>query len=229
MTKEQALPGILILAPGERITADIVNYIQYAKEKGCSLTGPQDMEIARLNVVKKQGRWVCVLGKSEFRGEQMNDIITEHRNKIMDILDKFYEILKVYNKRWIQVFVEEEIPNKFLTGEIEEENWKGTILKFKTWKYIPSDITENEILELENTIGTKLPIPLKAYYTSYFHLFDWQRNFSQNSPEHRMEGIWTAYNKYMISFGYLPFSWDTENGCLFCIKFDADNNVYVLK
>ena len=39
-----------------------------------------------------------------------------------------------------------------------------------------------------------------------------------------MEGIWTAYNKYMISFGYLPFSWDTENGCLFCIKFDADNN-----
>ena len=40
MTKEQALPGIPILAPGERITADIVNYIQYAKEKGCSLTGP---------------------------------------------------------------------------------------------------------------------------------------------------------------------------------------------
>ena len=55
MTKEQALPGIPILAPGERITADIVNYIQYVKEKGCSLTGPQDMEIARLNVVKKQG------------------------------------------------------------------------------------------------------------------------------------------------------------------------------
>ena len=55
MTKEQALPEIPILAPGERITADIVNYIQYAKEKGCSLTGPQDMEIARLNMVKKQG------------------------------------------------------------------------------------------------------------------------------------------------------------------------------
>ena len=53
MTKEQALPGIPILAPGERITADIVNYIQYVKEKGCSLTGPQDMEIARLNMVKK--------------------------------------------------------------------------------------------------------------------------------------------------------------------------------
>ena len=66
MTKEQALPGILILAPGERITADIVNYIQYAKEKGCSLTGPQDMEIAKLNVVKKQRYWAYWLGKSEF-------------------------------------------------------------------------------------------------------------------------------------------------------------------
>ena len=53
MTKEQALPGIPILAPRERITADIVNCIQYAKEKGCSLTDPQDMEITRLNVVKK--------------------------------------------------------------------------------------------------------------------------------------------------------------------------------
>ena len=39
-----------------------------------------------------------------------------------------------------------------------------------------------------------------------------------------MEGIWNAYNKYMISFGYLPFSWDTQCGCLFCVKFDADNN-----
>ena len=53
MTKEQALPGILILAPGERITADIVNYIQYAKEKGCSLTGPEDMEIERINVLQE--------------------------------------------------------------------------------------------------------------------------------------------------------------------------------
>ena len=44
-------------------TADIVNYIQYAKEKGCSLTDPQDMEITRLNVVKKQGCYL--LGKSE--------------------------------------------------------------------------------------------------------------------------------------------------------------------
>jgi arginine/lysine/ornithine decarboxylase len=45
-------PGIPILAPGERITADIVDYIRYAKEKGCFMTGPEDMGIERLNVLR---------------------------------------------------------------------------------------------------------------------------------------------------------------------------------
>ncbi len=48
-------PGIPILAPGERITQEVVNYVQYAKEKGCSLTGTQDMEVNYLQVVKEVG------------------------------------------------------------------------------------------------------------------------------------------------------------------------------
>ena len=43
-------PGIPILAPGEMITQEIVDYVTYAKEKGCSITGPEDMDIKRLNV-----------------------------------------------------------------------------------------------------------------------------------------------------------------------------------
>lgn len=45
-------PGIPILAPGERITREILDYIAYAKEKGCSMTGPEDANIERLNVLK---------------------------------------------------------------------------------------------------------------------------------------------------------------------------------
>lgn len=45
-------PGIPILAPGERITKDILRYIAYAKEKGCFMTGTEDMRIERINVVK---------------------------------------------------------------------------------------------------------------------------------------------------------------------------------
>ncbi len=45
-------PGIPILAPGERITRQILDYIHYAKDKGCSMTGPEDADILRLNVLK---------------------------------------------------------------------------------------------------------------------------------------------------------------------------------
>ena len=45
-------PGIPVLAPGERITEEILDYIRYAKAKGCSMTGPEDPEIAYLNVLK---------------------------------------------------------------------------------------------------------------------------------------------------------------------------------
>ena len=45
-------PGIPILTPGEQITEEIIDYIAYALEKGCSMTGPEDPEIERLNVLK---------------------------------------------------------------------------------------------------------------------------------------------------------------------------------
>ncbi len=45
-------PGIPILAPGEKITKDILDYIKFAKEKGCNLTGCRDMKVERLEVVK---------------------------------------------------------------------------------------------------------------------------------------------------------------------------------
>jgi len=45
-------PGIPILTPGEQITEEIIDYIAYALEKGCSMTGPEDPGIERLNVLK---------------------------------------------------------------------------------------------------------------------------------------------------------------------------------
>ena len=44
-------PGIPILAPGELITDEIIEYIKYAKEKGCQMTGTEDINIERLNVL----------------------------------------------------------------------------------------------------------------------------------------------------------------------------------
>ncbi len=44
-------PGIPILAPGERITKEILDYVRYAKRKGCQMTGPEDMTIKQLQVM----------------------------------------------------------------------------------------------------------------------------------------------------------------------------------
>lgn len=47
-------PGIPILAPGEHITREIVDYIQFAKERGCSLQGTEDPEVNRINVIERK-------------------------------------------------------------------------------------------------------------------------------------------------------------------------------
>lgn len=47
-------PGIPILAPGERITREIVDYIQFAEERGCSLQGTEDPEVNHINVIKRK-------------------------------------------------------------------------------------------------------------------------------------------------------------------------------
>ena len=49
-------PGIPILAPGERITGEILDYIVYAKAKGCSLTGPEDPNIEHINIIREEAK-----------------------------------------------------------------------------------------------------------------------------------------------------------------------------
>lgn len=44
-------PGIPIAAPGERISPDILEHILFAKEKGCFMTGTEDMNLDFIQVV----------------------------------------------------------------------------------------------------------------------------------------------------------------------------------
>lgn len=45
-------PGIPILAPGELVTAEVLAYILYAKEKGCFLTGTEDLQVNHLKILE---------------------------------------------------------------------------------------------------------------------------------------------------------------------------------
>lgn len=44
-------PGIPIVAPGERITSDVLEHILFAKAKGCFMTGTEDMSLEYVNVL----------------------------------------------------------------------------------------------------------------------------------------------------------------------------------
>lgn len=46
-------PGIPILAPGERITEEIIDYITYSKAKGCFLTGTEDISVENIKIVEE--------------------------------------------------------------------------------------------------------------------------------------------------------------------------------
>lgn len=46
-------PGIPIVAPGERITEEVVEYILFSKEKGCTLQGTADPKTEYLRVLKE--------------------------------------------------------------------------------------------------------------------------------------------------------------------------------
>ncbi|HOV70310.1 MAG TPA: aminotransferase class I/II-fold pyridoxal phosphate-dependent enzyme, partial [Clostridia bacterium] len=46
-------PGIPIVAPGERITKEVIEYIVYAKEKGSLLIGPKDLKIEHIDIVEE--------------------------------------------------------------------------------------------------------------------------------------------------------------------------------
>ncbi|HCD42773.1 MAG TPA: arginine decarboxylase, partial [Lachnoclostridium sp.] len=47
-------PGIPILAPGEMITEEVVEYIIYAREIGCSMQGTEDPAVERLMVLTER-------------------------------------------------------------------------------------------------------------------------------------------------------------------------------
>lgn len=45
-------PGIPVLAPGEKITEEVLEYLRFAQEKGCQITGAEDSSLLTIRVVK---------------------------------------------------------------------------------------------------------------------------------------------------------------------------------
>lgn len=46
-------PGIPLIAPGELVTPALVSHIEYSKQKGCLVTGTEDMQVNEINVMQQ--------------------------------------------------------------------------------------------------------------------------------------------------------------------------------
>lgn len=87
-----------------------------------------------------------------------------------------------------------------------------------TWRLLPAQVSEEEIAELENEIGAKLPQVLKIFLTTYFHYFD--EGIGRNPVEDKFWGILNAWNPMLVRNGYLPFTWDEEGYFIRCIDLE---------
>lgn len=87
--------------------------------------------------------------------------------------------------------------------------------EWKVWKLIPSTATEQDVENLEKTIGTKLPQCLKAFLTVYHHYFD--APIGENPISAPFEAVLDAWNPLLVKHGYLPFTWDEEGYYIRCI------------
>lgn len=155
----------------------------------------------------------------------MNITFEELRTEIMNILSEYYENLKMINKNCIQVLNARQVPQELLTGETDN------LIKSRTWKMIPSDISDTEFTEFEKLIEYPVPLSLKAYYSSFFHLFDSKNDLPSNSPATRLSGLNSVKCRRLKYYGYFPFAFDRKSEWIYCIKIQngTENGVYVVK
>ncbi|MDE7297438.1 MAG: SMI1/KNR4 family protein, partial [Lachnospiraceae bacterium] len=87
--------------------------------------------------------------------------------------------------------------------------------KWVTWRLLPAQISDEEIAELEDQIGAKLPEVLRILLTTYHHYFE--DGIGRNPVEEKFEGILNAWNPMLVRNGYLPFAWDEEGYFIRCM------------
>ncbi len=138
--------------------------------------------------------------------------IEETKALIKNFFESLYEKLKAESEVLVQIPVVEGNEPMWAEGcKPDKEEWV-------TWRLLPVQVSEEEIAELEENIGTKLPQVLKIFLTTYFHYFD--GGIGQNPVEDKFIGILNAWNPMLVRNGYLPFAWDREGYFIRCMDLE---------
>lgn len=130
------------------------------------------------------------------------------REFMKDFFEKYYEKL---NNEHDGIRLElPEIDERMCASKADEaEEWRK-------WKLVPSDISEEELNELEIEIGAKMPAVLRTFLSTYFHYFEYP--IGRNSIDDKFSAVHNAWNPMLVRFGYIPFAWDEEGYFIRCIN-----------
>ena len=134
--------------------------------------------------------------------------LTEYKVYIKDFFEKYYEKLS-----------QDDINIKRPLNEKDCAMWAEDAdcdKEWKRWKLVPANIDESEVAELEQEIGIKLPLSMKAFLTTYHHLFG--NPIGVNPVSQHFKGMRNAWNPILVKCGYLPFAWNEEQYCIRCVQ-----------
>jgi hypothetical protein len=93
--------------------------------------------------------------------------------------------------------------------------------EWSIWKLIPSTVSEEDIEGLEEEFGLQFPQWYKAFISTYFHYFDSAPSQPSDDPLDEIEGM---HNPLLCKFGYLPFTWDSNDAYILCIDLNGGAN-----
>ena len=136
--------------------------------------------------------------------------------EIRSVIKKFFETLYEKMKDMDEVLV--KIPVVEGNEPMWEEGCVPDEEEWVTWRLLPAQVSDEEIAQLEEDIGVKLPQLLKIFLTTYFHYFDC--GIGRNPVEEKFEGILNAWNPLLVKNGYLPFAWDEKGYFIRCIDLE---------
>lgn len=134
-------------------------------------------------------------------------------------LAEYKEYMKIFFEKYYEKLSQDDINIKRPLNKDNREMWAEDAdpgEEWKKWKLVLANIDESEIAEFEQEIGVKFPLSMKAFLTTYYHLFD--DPIGANPFAKHFKGMRNAWNPILIRCGYLPFAWNKEHYCIRCVQ-----------
>ncbi|WP_127590350.1 SMI1/KNR4 family protein [Paenibacillus lautus] len=91
--------------------------------------------------------------------------------------------------------------------------------EWSIWNLVPSTISEVDIGVMEQEYGLTFPEWYKAFISTYHHYFD---VIPEQAVDEPLDNVRDMYNPLLCRLGYLPFTWDSEYGKIWCIDVNED-------